>query len=331
MSEENNICVISPRMGMGDLVSFIGHFKTIYKQRKKKLIIITKKSTSASEILLNENFFNKTIYLPERKRGLLNIFSNIYDFFFLIKLLKNQPCKDIIILHSSKRYVIASKLSGKRNIYAPGYRFQKFFLNHKERIYKSFFDKSLHPRDESEELVKKIFSINTIEDNYFENKNKTNNGKYVLLGFACSGNEKQWGSENYIKILNDLVQLNFKNFCIISGKNQNEIEKNIIDSIKNFPVEIIGTSNKNVKDILDICCDGRFYFGNDTGFSHIAVSLKLPSLIIHGDLPPHDYSPYFNPILPEGNKFTKNSIQKIAYKTVKKDLINFLNKYKFID
>ena len=72
--ELENLCVICPRMGMGDLISFVAHFKTIHKKTGKKLIIITKETTVGKQYLLNEPYCSEIIYLPNRKRGLLNFY-----------------------------------------------------------------------------------------------------------------------------------------------------------------------------------------------------------------------------------------------------------------
>ena len=328
---QKKICVICPRMGMGDLVSFLAHFKTIYKQKKQKLIIITKESTSAKQILAKEYFFERIIYLPKRKRGLINFFSHIVDFFKLCFLIKKTCCDEVFILHASKRYAIASKIAGIKKIYAPGFRLQKFFINSKNRIYNNFFDQSMHPRDESENLIKKIYSIKNLEENYF-NKDESNLPKdTILIGIACSGDEKQWGVNNYIKIIEYLVELKYENFCILAGHRQADLEKKIIETFnKNLSLNFISTSNLDIERILSLFKKAKLYLGNDTGFSHITVSLKIPSFIIHGDFPPHNYTPFFFPILPENNILTRTSIKEIDFKNTKKLFDQFLTKYNLL-
>ena len=322
------ICVICPRMGMGDLVSFLGHFKTIFEQTSKKIILITKKSTSGKQLFSDENFCHEIIYLPERKRGIFNILFDITDFFRLVKLIKESQCREVIVLHSSKRYILASKFAGIYKLSGPGYGLQKFFLSKDNRIYNSFFDKALHPRDESENLIKKIFSISKIKDNYFENALIQNNKNIALIGIACSGDEKQWGLSNYINLIKELISLNFDDFCLLAGQRQFEIESAIVSAIKkDCNANIRTTSSLSIKDIYNICCEAKFYVGNDTGFSHIAVSLKKPALIIHGDCPPYKYSSYINAVIPTNNIFNNTSIQKISYVQISQELKKFVKKY----
>ena len=84
----------------------------------------------------------------------------------------------------------------------------------------------MHPRDESEILIKKIFNINKIEDNNFlfdSSKKKS----LVAIGIAASGYEKFWPIENYIKVIDYLIKSGFRKFLLLSGKNQNYLDEKL--------------------------------------------------------------------------------------------------------
>ena len=49
-NKSNSICVVAPRKGMGDCISFFGIFKTINKHSNKKIILLTVENTSAKKI-----------------------------------------------------------------------------------------------------------------------------------------------------------------------------------------------------------------------------------------------------------------------------------------
>ena len=57
--KKNSICVVAPRKGMGDCISFFGIFKTISKYTKKKIILITVENTSAKKFLNMKKFLKK--------------------------------------------------------------------------------------------------------------------------------------------------------------------------------------------------------------------------------------------------------------------------------
>ena len=63
--KKKTICVVAPRKGMGDCISFFGIFKTISKCSKKKIILVTVENTSAKKIFKYEKIFKKIIYFKQ--------------------------------------------------------------------------------------------------------------------------------------------------------------------------------------------------------------------------------------------------------------------------
>ncbi len=57
----------------------------------------------------------------------------------------------------------------------------------------------------------------------------------------------------------------------------------------------------------------------------MTVSHRIPSLVLHGDAPPQDYSKFIIPIINKDKIISKNAIMKISYVDAKKN-INFLLK-----
>jgi ADP-heptose:LPS heptosyltransferase len=90
-------------------------------------------------------------------------------------------------------------------------------------------------------------------------------------------------------------------------------------------IYFIKTSNLNIGRIIKYFNKIKFYVGNDTGFSHLSVSHKIPSIIIHGDCPPHSYSRLIYPILGKNNILSPNAIKKIPFIKVKKKIKYLMN------
>lgn len=323
MKTQEFICVVAPRGGMGDCISFFAFFKTIAKLTKKKIILITHKNTSAQDVFKYQNIFQKIIYLENFKK---NFISNIFSYFKIFKLfssLKAQGANQVIILHHSIKYALISRIVGFASVEATGQRFQRFFLT-KNRVYENYSSKVLHPRDESEILVKKIFNINKIENNYFF-FNKLKKKSLVAIGLAASGFEKSWPIENYVKVINYLNESGFKKFLLLTGKNQSFLEKHICNFFIKKKIFFIKTSNLDIQKIIKYFNRIKFYIGNDTGFSHLSVSYQIPSIIIHGDCPPHSYSKLIYPILGKNNILSHDSIKSISFEKVKKKIKYLLN------
>lgn len=322
---KNTICVVAPRKGMGDCISFFGIFKTINKYSKKKIILVTVPNTSAKEIFKQEKIFKKIIYFNQNNKNFFNVLISYLRIFKALAKARSLGSNEIIILHQSIKYILISKLLGFKTIEAPGQKFQRFFLKN-NRIYKNFLSKKLPPVDECKYLAKKIFSVQKIEDNDFA-FNQNVKKKYIAIAIATSGPEKFWIVENYIKVINYFSKKGFKKFLLLSGKNQSPIETNICDHFYSQNINFIKTSNLDIKKIIFYLKKTKIYFGNDTGFSHLAASFKIPSLVIYGDCEPfNNYSKFIFPITPKNKIFTHNSIKNISFEQVRNQLKFFFKK-----
>jgi len=326
--KKNAICVVAPRKGMGDCISFFGIFKTINKHSKKKIILVTVDNTSAKKIFKYEKIFKKIIYFEQSNKNFFSIILSYLKIFRALSLAKSQGANEVIILHQSIKYILISKILGFKTIEAPGQKFQRFFLR-KNRVYKNYSSQKLSPIDESKYLVKKIFSVSNIENNNFIfNLKKTK--KYVAIAIATSGPEKFWILENYIKVINYFFEKGFKYFLLLSGKNQSDLESIICNSFNLKNINFIRTSNSTIEKIIPYLKRTKIYFGNDTGFSHLTAGYQVPSIVIYGNCEPfNDYSKFIYPIVPQNKIFTDNSIKKISFGYVKNKINIFLKKNNF--
>jgi len=326
--KKNAICVVAPRKGMGDCISFFGIFKTINKHSKKKIILVTVDNTSAKKIFKYEKIFKKIIYFEQSNKNFFSIILSYLKIFRALSLAKSQGANEVIILHQSIKYILISKILGFKTIEAPGQKFQRYFLR-KNRVYKNYSSQKLSPIDESKYLVKKIFSVSNIENNNFIfNLKKTK--KYVAIAIATSGPEKFWILENYIKVINYFFEKGFKYFLLLSGKNQSDLESIICNSFNLKNINFIRTSNSTIEKIIPYLKRTKIYFGNDTGFSHLTAGYQVPSIVIYGNCEPfNDYSKFIYPIVPQNKIFTNNSIKKISFGYVKNKINIFLKKNNF--
>jgi heptosyltransferase-2 len=325
--KKNAICVIAPRKGMGDCVSFFGIFKTINKYSKKKIVLVTVENTSAKKIFKHEKIFKKIIYFEQSNKNYFNVILSYLKIFRALSLVKSQGVNEVIILHQSIKYILISKILGFKTIEAPGQKFQRFFLR-KNRVYKNFSTQKLSPIDESKYLVKKIFSVSNIENNNFI-FNLKKRKKYVAIAIATSGPEKFWTLDNYIRVIDYFFQRGFKYFLLLSGKNQSVLESNICNSFSLKNINFIKTSNFSIERIISYLKKTKIYFGNDTGFSHLSASYQIPSIVIYGDCEPfNDYSKFIYPIVPKDKIFTNDSIKEISFEHVKNKIKIFLDQNK---
>ena len=314
----HNIGILAPGKGWGNFVSYISCFKTISRARNKKIILITKEFSSAKSYLEDQEFVKEFHQIPDNKRG---VFKTIKYIIKLYQILSKSRLDEIFIFHSSLTLVIISYLANIKNIYAPGIRYQNFFLSQKNKLYKNFFSKSIEAVEETKSLTKKILKVDNIE--FIPLKYNANiDKKLVGICIACSGSEKQWGEVNYIKLINFLIENQYNKFLILSGKDQSDLENSIISNYSD-QIMFIDTSKKNIGEVIPDLKKCNFVIGNDTGFSHLSVAYNKKTFVILGDCPPHTYSNLITPIDKDENIERSND----SIKTIKLEkVLKYLNK-----
>ncbi len=315
---KDKIAILAPGKGWGNFVSYISCFKKISEERKKKIVIITKKFSSAKSYLSDQNLVDNFVEIPDDTRGIVKKISSII---YIYNEIKKLNLNEIFIFHSSALYVLISYFAGVNKIYAPGIKYQNFFLKKDFKLYDNFKSKLIDPVEESKELIKKILKINYVPFKTLKFNEKIDDKK-IAVCIACSGYEKQWGPENYIKLIKFLSSKSYTKFLILSGKDQFGIEEEIIKK-SDMKLEFIKSSKKTISQVIPELKSCKLFIGNDTGFSHLATAYAKKTFVILGDCPPHTYSDLIIPIDKEDNSpRNSNSIKSISFEKV----INIFNK-----
>ena len=126
--------VIHSYNGMGDLIWHLPYIHAVAKQTKeKRVILFSKKTTNAHELLSADPYIEKIINLDD-SRG---IFTNLFSFFKISKSLKENNIEKIWIFHESIKYALASISAGINERLGYEYGLQKFFLSKKNIMPKS--------------------------------------------------------------------------------------------------------------------------------------------------------------------------------------------------
>tara|TARA_B100000029_G_scaffold309159_1_gene301753 strand:+ start:1057 stop:2016 length:960 start_codon:yes stop_codon:yes gene_type:complete len=318
---KENIAILNPGKGWGNFVTHMSCYKKISEVRNKKVTIITKKFSSASSYLSDQNFVDKFIEIPDDTRGVVKKISSII---YIYRELKKLNLNEIFIFHSSPLFILISYFAKVKKIYAPGIKYQNFLLKKDFKYYKSYASKPIDPVEESKELTKKILSIDNVPFTTL-NFNEKIDLKKIAVCIACSGYERQWGPENYIKLIKFLASKGYEKFLIISGKDHEKIENEIIQK-SDKKLEFIRTSMKSINEVIPELKRCKLLIGNDTGFSHLAVAYGKKSLMILGDCPRHTYSDLIVPIDKDENvPRSSTSIKTITFEKVSKIFEKVIN------
>ena len=275
------ILCINARKGIGDQVLFTSYIQAISKKFKTPVSLLAKDNSKAKDLFDDDNHINEVIILEKDMDGVGGMFK-------LTKDLKKRNFDKIFIFNSSLRYNLVARLAGIKSI-------------NQYPLFKSKDNIVLSAKIFTEDIINKVVST---EPNLIIKKTNNNldkNFKHLCLGVSASGPTKRWDINNYIKLaerINDKIKCKF---YIAGGKND-------IDLINKFKNSNVGKNSfsfekMTIKESLQIISDCDLYIGNDTGWAHISVALKVKALTIFCDSPVAAYGSYSSKMItvePEG-------------------------------
>ena len=292
------ILIIQTKIGMGDMIIYLPYIHAISESFKQSVSLLVKKNSRASELLAEDSHVKEIITLEKDMDG-------FYGMLKLSSELKKRDFSKVFIFNSSLRYNVISRLAGIKSIYQyPLFR-SKDNIVHSAKIF-------------TENVTKKIVST---EPNLIFRRKKNNlnkDFKNICLGISASGPTKRWGINNYIKLAEEISKKVKCKFFIAGGKKD-------IDLINKFKESNVGKNSLSfetlsIKETLQNISDCDLYIGNDTGWAHISVALKVKALTIFCDSPVLAYGRYsfrMTTVEPEGENNTT------THDTLGKDKISF--------
>jgi len=306
------ILAVQNRMGIGDMIIFLPFIEAIAKKFDSSVSILVKENTKSSEILKNNPYIDKIIFLDRNDhakkgrhfgfRGTLNLASDIQKYNF----------DKVFIFNSSLRFRLIMKIAKIKDIYQ-----YKLFDKKKQNIIKAaqnFLNKSVNLDVES----KPIISISPKDINEaFVKYNIVKKNINILLGIGGSGDTKRVPAEKYIEFIKLCTNSYECKFFLATGKKyeEQEILKKILNS--NFKNYCKALDDLTISETLPIIKNCNLAVCNDTSFSHLSAALEIETIVLMTDSPLlyGSYSPKMHPIIPDGEK-------TVTHNTLGKDKIN---------
>ncbi len=292
------VLVIQQRYGIGDMVILLPYIKAISKKFGVPVSLLSKTSSKASELLSEEEFVNEIIILNKNNDGM-------GGFFKLTNEIRKRKFDKVFIFNSSLRYSLIARFSGIKNI------FQYPLFRKKDNIFKSakeFAENIVGEKISSEPMI-------NVKDNRFK---FDKNIKRICLGISASGPTKIWDVDNYVKLYNELTKIYNCEFYLAGGSNDLDLINKFKEKSGNK--KLYSFENLTIKETLPIIKSCNLYIGNDTGWAHIAVALKVKSLTLFVDSPVLAYGRYSSKMTTIEPRGEKNST---THDTLGKDKISF--------
>ena len=292
------LLLVQVRYGMGDIIlAGLPYIHALSKKFNSKISLLVKESSRASDLFADDDHVDEIITLKNDMDGMRGIFK-------LTKELKKRNFDKIFIFNSSLRYNLVARLAGIKSIYQyPLFRTKDNIIN----SCKIF----------TESITNQVVST---EPNLIikETNNNLEKSFSILLGLSASGQTKRWAIENYIRLAEEISKRIKCKFYLAGGKNDTDLINRFKNSVagKNS----ISFEKMSIKETLPIIKNCNLYIGNDTGWGHIAVALKIKALMIFCDSPLvySSYSKLITTVEPEGIEKGKTT-----HDTLGKDKVSF--------
>ena len=293
------LLLVQVRSGIGDMIlAGLPYIHALSKKFNTKLTLLAKESSKASDLFSEDEHIDEIITLDKEKDGVGGIFK-------LSNELKKRNFDKIFIFNSSLRYNLIARLAGIKSIYQyPLFR-SKDNIVHSAKIFTESITNEI-VSTEPNLIIKKV------------DKNIDKSFKHICLGVSASGPTKRWNINNYIRLAEEIAKKTKCKFYIAGG----EKDLDLINKFKNSDVgkNCVSFEKLSIKETLPIIKNCDLYIGNDTGWAHIAVALKVRALTLFMDSPVMAYGRYSSRMItvePEGEK------DSTTHDTLGKDKISY--------
>ncbi len=293
--------IIHSYNGMGDLIWHLPYIHAIARETtEKKIILYSKNTTNAQELLCADPYIDKIINLDDTR----GIFTNLISFFKILKSLKKNNVKKIWIFHESVKYAFASLSAGIKERFGYEYGLQKFFLSKRNVMPENSrterpFEKArifLDSHGIKKEKIKTNFFIEKKILKKIKKKYKKKSKPWIVISTTNKADFKKWPNERFSKLI-DLILNSFKGTVFMIGSPQEkEFVNKIIHNSKNSKKIIISCVplHKNAAIIYN----SSLFIGLDSGAYNLSALIGKPSYAIMGASPPLKHLPTYKAIIP---------------------------------
>ncbi|MBU0600469.1 lipopolysaccharide heptosyltransferase II [bacterium] len=265
---------------IGDVVLTIPLIETIKKNYPQSfLCAVTLKN--GKDILLYNPYLDEIIIYEKKSRdkGLIN-------FINLVKKIRRKRFNLAILPHKSLRSVLIAVFSGIKER-----------VGLKKYLAYLFYSKKIPLIKEDQAIERNLRLASALncalieknphlylsaKDNEYTDKFLRINSHDYLVGInpGAAWKTKRWVKEGFAEVGNILAKEGKVKIIFFGGPNETSLVKEIMELINFKP--IIATGKTTVRQMISLISKCKLYIGNDSGPTHIAASLGIPTVVIFG-------------------------------------------------
>ncbi len=293
--------IIHSYNGMGDLIWHLPYIHAIAKKTiNKKIILFSKKTTNAKELLSADPYIEKIINLDDTR----GIFTNLSSLFKIKNKLKENKVEKIWIFHESIKYALAGILAGVKERLGYEYGLQKFFLSKKKIMPKNSkterpFEKAkifLNSHGFKKEEIKPNFFIKKKTLKKIKKKYKKKIKPWVIISTTNKADFKKWPNERFLKLINLILNSFNGTIFIIGSPKEKKLIHKILFNLQESKRIIF--SFKSLHNNAAIIHNSSLFIGLDSGAYNLSALIGIKSYAIMGASPPLKHLTTYKAVIP---------------------------------
>jgi ADP-heptose:LPS heptosyltransferase len=113
-------------------------------------------------------------------------------------------------------------------------------------------------------------------------------GEYICIHPGARAPERRWAPSNFAQLADDLSEQGFT-VALTGSAEEEPITQEVIELMRSRPVNLTGKTSIGVLGAL--LTHSRLLISNDTGVSHLADALNIPSIILFLSSEPRRWAP----------------------------------------
>jgi heptosyltransferase-2 len=299
-----NTLVIQPLPGIGDMIWHLSPIHAIAAAAPRgKVTLLTKPRSRAEDLLCADDAVGEVLWL-ERNPGR---YDGVLGFMRLVAMLRRRSFGCVWLLHTSARYALAALLAGIPQRIGYGFGMQRLFLSHPVTLPAQH--RHDHPilkagllvelcglagaRDEPR-LPVSPRALERVRQRFGHLPRP-----WLALGIGSSEPVKQWGRENYARLLGRLDRGQWPTVFVVGGSAERDMGAWVIDQARAQGREVQAALELPIDETAALlsCC--HLFIGNDTGVLNMAAAVQVPALGLFGASQPLRHSRFIHCVTPD--------------------------------
>ena len=124
----------------------------------------------------------------------------------------------------------------------------------------------------------------------FIDKNGLERFKIIVIHIGAGNEFRDWGAENWTKLINLLVKRPQIKVILIGAAEDNKAEKEILKKSRDSILSRVG--KLNLREVRELISNSSLFVGPDSGPMHVAAATSTPIVALFGPTLPANFAPW---------------------------------------